>query len=71
MLFEKKPVQCCVCKKTLEDKCGFAYKMRVKRYTPDGYFCLMKKKGAVCEQCLIVARDMVRERIAAKEVKIS
>lgn len=52
---------CSICGEELEDKCGMKYKMNVKRYSPDGYFCVMPKKGVVCENCLKKLRKIVLE----------
>ena len=62
----KKDRKCSVCGNDIPSKCGLKYRMKVRRYTPDGWHCEMPKKGVVCEGCLNKLRKMILEYGEAK-----
>lgn len=57
---------CSICGGSVPDKCGLKYRMKVRRYSPDGWHCEMPKKGVVCEECLRKLKKMILEYGEAK-----
>ena len=54
--------KCTVCGKPMKRKRGICFKHRVDEHCGDGY-CSYNKRDHVCNACLGVLKDMMRERI--------
>lgn len=62
MMFGKKPTRCYICGDKLDDNCGLKFKMRVKRYSPEGWWSVLPHRGLICEECLKTAKEIIAEK---------
>lgn len=58
---KKKPRICAVCGYGIEERCGLKYKLRVKRYAPNGFYSIVSRNGVVCEACLKTLKELILE----------
>ena len=73
MLFNRKQLRCSICDEDIPKGCGLKYRMKTRRYAPDGFYCNMPIHGAVCYNCLKTIKKMVldcRNVELARKVKV-
>ena len=63
--------KCNICGKAMWRKRGFSFKHKVDSYCGDGCFVTYNRRVHVCNDCLAVLRDMIRDRINHPTLQIN